>query len=145
MRYDAGAFPALSAEMGAGIQVTYPRRAQILDAGAEAMTLRAIASGANGVGYYMYRGGSTPTSLDGRIFLAEEPSCPKISYDFQAPIGEYGIERESYARLRLLHHFLGEFGAVLAPMTSVFPAGSDEITPTDRESIRLFINGRIRR
>lgn len=139
VRYDAGAFPALSAEMGAGIQVTYPRRAQIHDAGAEAMTLRAIASGANGVGYYMYRGGSTPTSLDGRTFLSEEPSCPKISYDFQAPIGEYGIERESYSRLRLLHHFLREFGSTLAPMMTAFPSGVDEIDPADRERVRWCV------
>jgi len=51
-----------------------------------------------------------------------QPMCRVKSYDFQAPIGEFGQERESLRKLKLVHYFLNDFGDVLAPMTSRAPA-----------------------
>ena len=49
---------------------------------------------------------------------------PKISYDFQAPIGEFGLVRDSYQNLRILHSFLEDFSSSLAPMETVLPKGT---------------------
>ena len=60
---------------------------------------------------------------------------PVISYDFQAAIREYGQLNVQYHRLRLLHLFLHDFGAQLAPLPAQFP----ERMPSsldDRETLR---------
>jgi hypothetical protein len=44
------------------------------------------------------------------------------SYDFQAPVGEFGQERESARKLKLVNYFLDDFGAMLAPMAPHSPA-----------------------
>lgn len=64
---------------------------------------------------------------------------PKISYDFQAPIGEFGRVRDSYQYLRILHLFLQDFGHLLAPMQTVLPEGYKEITPGNRETLRYAV------
>jgi hypothetical protein len=46
---------------------------------------------------------------------------PVRNYDFQAPIGELGQEREHYHWLRLLGLFLNDFGSNLGGMTSRTP------------------------
>ncbi len=138
VRYDTDLFPSLCAEMGVGIQMTYSRRCVVTGEAAEAMMVRSLGSGANGIGYYMYHGGSTPVRPDGG-FLSEEPACPKISYDFQAPLGEFGLERDSYRRLRVLHAFLSDFGERLAPMRTVLPEGYDTLSPGNRETLRYAL------
>ncbi len=140
VRYDTDKFPSFCAEMGAGIQMIYTRRPVVKADAAEALMVRSLGSGANGIGYYMYHGGSTPKQEDGVGFLSDEPmGVPKISYDFQAPIGEFGLIRESYRQLRILHTFLNEFGALLAPMETILPEGNDRITPEDRETLRYAV------
>ena len=61
---------------------------------------------------------------------------PKISYDYQAPIGEFGLVRDSYQNLRILHTFLKDFGSILAPMETVLPEGYEKITPDNQETLR---------
>jgi hypothetical protein len=61
---------------------------------------------------------------------------PKISYDFQAPIGEFGLEGKMYRNLRLLHSFLADFGDKLAPMETVLPEGWEKMTPQNRDDLR---------
>lgn len=137
VRYETDKFPSFCAEMGAGIQMTYSKRPVISAKGAETLMLRSVGSGANGIGYYMYNGGSTPKMKDGIGFFSEEVAgVPKISYDFQAPLGEFGLEKQSYRNLRLLHSFLEDFGEQLAPMETVLPEGYDKITPDNRETLR---------
>lgn len=96
--YDATLYPSFPAELGGGIQITYSRRPTVPPRSLEALIVRELGSGANGVGYYMYHGGATPLG-----FSDEAVGVPKINYDFQAPIGQYGQLRPSFHHLKLLH------------------------------------------
>lgn len=136
VRYDTEKFPSFCAEMGVGIQMIYTRRPIVTAKAAEALMVRTLGSGANGTGYYMYHGGSTP-KMGPTAFFSDEPmGMPKISYDFQAPLGEFGLEHGSYRALRLLHLFLNDFSEQLAPMETVLPKGYAQLTPANRETLR---------
>lgn len=134
VRYDPGDYPSFSVEMGAGIQIIYDKRPVIDPKGAEAMIVRCLGSGANAIGYYMYQGGSSPLTRDGSGFLSD--ANPKVSYDFQAPLGENGLEKRSYRYLRLLHSFLADWGSDLAPLEPVIPVSQAGLVPSDRETLR---------
>lgn len=136
VRYDTEKYPSFCAEMGVGIQMIYTRRPIVTAKAAEALMVRTLGSGANGIGYYMYHGGSTP-KMGPTTFFSDEPmGMPKISYDFQAPLGEFGLEHGSYRALRLLHLFLNDFSSQLAPMETVLPKGYEQMTPDNRETLR---------
>ena len=136
VRYDTEKFPSFCAEMGVGIQMIYTRRPIVTAKAAEALMVRTLGSGANGIGYYMYHGGSSP-NMGPTAFFSDEPmGMPKISYDFQAPLGEFGLEHGSYRALRLLHLFLNDFSEQLAPMETVLPKGYAQLTPANRETLR---------
>lgn len=140
VRYNTDKYPSFTAEMGVGIQMIYSRRPIVKAEAAEALMVRSLGSGANGIGYYMYHGGSTPKQNNGVGFLSDElMGVPKISYDFQAPIGEFGLVRDSYQNLRILHSFLEDFSSSLAPMETVLPEGNDRITPDNRETLRYAV------
>jgi hypothetical protein len=139
VRYDGEQYPSLSAEMGVGIQITYNRRPHIPAESAEALVVRSLGSGSNGIGYYMYHGGLTPQQ-DGALFLSEElTGVPKISYDFQAPLGEYGKAKDSYFSLRIIHLFVENFAGQLAPMGVVLPQNAADIKPENKESLRFAV------
>ena len=131
VRYNPEDYPVFSVEMGAGIQIIYDKRPVIDPKGAETMILRCIAGGTNAVGYYMYQGGSSPLGRGGHTFLGD--GNPKITYDFQAPLGENGMEKPSYRYLRLLHNFLADWGEDLAPLEPVVPVQPDR---GDRDHLR---------
>lgn len=136
VRYDTEKYPSFCAEMGVGIQMIYTRRPIVTAKAAEALMVRTLGSGANGIGYYMYHGGSTP-KMGPTAFFSDEPmGMPKISYDFQAPLGEFGLEHGSYRALRLLHLFLNDFSSQLALMETVLPKGYERMTPDNRETLR---------
>lgn len=138
VRYEGKRYPSFCAEMGIGIQMTYGRRPRIPMEAGEGLVIRSLGSGANGIGYYMYHGGITPQGKSG--FFSDEPSgIPKMSYDFQAPIGEYGYTRDSYRALRIIHNFLNDFGDLLAPMGVVLPENSDTITPYNTSTFRYSV------
>ena len=138
VRYNPADYPSFAAEMGAGIQMTYDRRPYCYASTAEAMMVRCLGGGSNGIGYYMYHGGSTPTRADGTAYFSDEPmGVPKISYDFQAPLGEFGLEKPAYRNLRLIHLFLNDFGNLLAPMQTVLPASWEKMTPENRDDLRF--------
>ena len=50
---------------------------------------------------------------------------PVMTYDFQAPLGEYGQAYPQYYMLRPLHLFMHDWGEALAPMEASFPAPQD--------------------
>ncbi|NLV28087.1 MAG: glycosyl hydrolase family 35 [Methanomicrobiales archaeon] len=139
VRYDGNSYPSFCAEMGVGIQITYARRPRVVAEASEALMLRTLGSGANGIGYYMYHGGLTPQREGGGFFSDEPMGVPKISYDFQAPIGEYGKTRDSYNYLRIIHLFLENFGDQLAPMGVILPETNALITPGERETLRYTV------
>ena len=137
VRFDTDKYPSFCAEMGVGIQMVYRSRPIVKAEAAEALMVRTLGSGANGIGYYMYHGGSTPKQNNGVGFFSDDGmGMPKISYDYQAPIGEFGLVRDSYQNLRILHTFLKDFGSILAPMETVLPEGYEKITPDNRETLR---------
>ncbi|MGB6151541.1 MAG: beta-galactosidase, partial [Pricia sp.] len=141
VRYDSESYPAFAAELGGGIMATYDRRPIVLPKSVDALINRCLGSGANGIGYYMYHGGSTPKGKGG--FLSDEAvGATKISYDFQAPIGEFGQTKESYHRLKLIHYFLNSFGNHLATMTTVLPKTNADIEPDDTETLRYAVRHR---
>lgn len=112
--------PFLTAEVGDGIEDTYFRRPVVSADDIAAIPTVMLGSGANLLGYYMFHGGRNPDA-DG-ITLNESQATgyptdvPVKSYDFQAPLGEYGQESPSLRKLKLVHYFLHDFGAQLAPM-----------------------------
>lgn len=122
---------------------TYSRRPIVPANSLDALINRCVGSGANGIGYYMYHGGSTPKGKD-FFFNDEAYAYPKISYDFQAPIGEYGQLQPSFHRLKLLHYFLNSFSPELAPMTLRLPQNADSLKPTNVTDLRYAVraNGR---
>lgn len=138
VRYHPEDYPYFAAEIGGGIMNTYTRRLKIPSMSFDPMINRFLGSGANGIGYYMYHGGSTPRGE--RNYLSDVAiGCPIISYDFQAPIGEFGEIKPSFHRLKLLHYFLSSFGDVLAPMQVILPECQATLLPSDKNSLRYTV------
>jgi hypothetical protein len=136
--YEAPLYPSIPGEVGPGIQVKYSRRPVVDFQSVLPLMVRIIGSGSNGIGYYMYHGGSTPT-FDGKFYNEEVNGLPRINYDFQAPIGQYGQTRPHYHALRMLHLFLESYGERLAPMRTFLPEGSTELTPENTETPRYAV------
>jgi beta-galactosidase len=138
VRYRPEDYPAFPAELGSGIMTVYSRRPIAVHQSLDALINRCLGSGANGIGYYMYHGGSTPKGK--HSFMSDEAyGLPKISYDFQAPVGEFGQVREGFHRLKLLHFFIHDFGDLLAPMQTVLPANSGSLVPEDISQLRYAV------
>ncbi|HEY7414175.1 MAG TPA: beta-galactosidase, partial [Ktedonobacteraceae bacterium] len=131
--YATTQYPYVYSEMGSGNQITYHHRPVVPPECVQAMAIAALGSGVNLPGYYMYHGGSNPP---GKHSYLHEYTVPFISYDFQAPIGEYGQLHQSYYRLRTLHHFLAAFGEMLAPMTVFLPEHAEKNAPEDTTTLR---------
>ncbi len=138
VRYAPDAHPSFAAEMGIGNQHVYWRRVTPAEASPEAMVVRALGSGSNGVGYYMYQGGTTPRNDVN--FQSDHPmGVPLMSYDFKAPLAEFGFTRQSYHQLQLIHLFTADFGEQLAPMGTVLPEGALTMSPTDATLLRYAV------
>ncbi len=134
-----GFYPSLMAEMQGGIQVRYNNRPEVPPRSTEAFALVTAGSGCNFIGYYIYHGGSNPLGSRG---FTNEILHPQVSYDFQAPLGEFGEVRDSCRYVKLLHYFFDAFGAQLAPMGVSLPAGAEDIQATDLESLRWSVRSR---
>jgi beta-galactosidase len=138
------AYPYLTAEMGGGMELSYHRRPLIAADDIAAMDVTKLGSGVSLYGYYMFQGGTQP---DGKLTTLEESQdtgypndVPVKSYDFQAPLGEFGQMRASFRATKIFHLFLGDFGSNLAPMTAYFPdevPSSKDDTATPRVAARL--------
>jgi len=118
--------PYLTAEIGGGIEDTYHRRPIIAPDDIAAVVPVMLGSGVNFYGTYMFQGGENP---DGKLTTLQESQAtgypndlPIKSYDFQAPLGEFGQERDSLRKLKVFDYFLNDFGADLAPMVVQAPA-----------------------
>jgi hypothetical protein len=147
-------YPYLTAEMGGGMETSYHRRPLIAADDIAAMVVTKLGSGVSMYGYYMFQGGENP---DGKLTTLMESQAtgyindvPVKSYDFQAPLGEFGQLHDSFRALKIFHLFLNDFGSSLAPMTPYFPEkmpASKNDTATPRVAARmqgdrgfLFIN-----
>jgi hypothetical protein len=131
--YDASRYPYACCEIGSGIQDTYYHRNIVPPQSVEAMAVVNLAGGANIIGYYMYHGGTHPT---GKHSFMNEFTVPRKSYDFQAPLREFGQIADSYRYLRLLHLFLHDFGEMLAPMQVILPDNATALVPENTTNLR---------
>ena len=136
--YDTDLYPSIPAEIGPGIQIKYSRRPIVEYESVNPLMVRMIGSGSNGIGYYMYHGGSTP-QFDGKFYNEEINGIPRINYDFQAPIGQYGQVRYHFKHLRMLHMFLEACGGILAPMKTTLPESNSDIRPEDTRTLRYAV------
>lgn len=118
-------YPFFGAEFAGGIEDTYHRRPVIAPDDIAAMLPVQLGSGVDLYGYYMFHGGTNPpgklTTLQESQRSGYPTDVPVKSYDFQAPLGEFGRMRESFRRIRLVHSFLRDFGELLAPMVTRAP------------------------
>lgn len=129
--------PYLCCEMGGGMFVSYKYRFQLPYESVDAMAGVKLGSGCNMLGYYMYHGGTNPVGRSG-AFL-NEGQVPRLSYDFQAALGEFGQARPSYRRLRALHLMTRSFEQALCPMKTFLPEGSQDIEPEDAKTLRWVV------
>lgn len=150
--------PYFTAETGGGIEDTYHRRPVIQPDDIAAMFPVMLGSGVNLYGTYMFQGGENP---DGKLTTLQESQAtgypndvPIKSYDFQAPLGEFGQERDSFRKMKVFQYFLNDFGSELAPMMVHAPDTLPR-DPTDlsvaRASVRsngdagfIFLNNYVR-
>jgi beta-galactosidase len=150
--------PFMTAEMGGGMQVTYHRRPIVSADDIAAMMPVMLGSGVNLYGSYMFHGGENP---DGKLTTLQETlathyanDLPVKTYDFEAPIGEFGDERESLLKLKTWDYFLNDFGSILAPMQphrpAILPTGPRDFSVprlsarTSGNSGFLFVNNHVR-
>jgi beta-galactosidase len=136
------ATPFITTEMGGGIQDTYHRRPVLTADDVASMVPVMIGSGVNLYGTYMFQGGENP---EGRRTTLQESQAthyptdvPVKSYDFQAPLSEFGIEMPSFRKLKIFNYFLNEFGADLAPM-KVYPPAQLPKGPEDLSVVRVSV------
>ncbi len=125
-------YPYFTCELGGGMATAYHRRPYIYPEDAYSMAVVKLGSGSNLLGYYMYHGGTNPESMTGITLnetvhtLATANNDLNVkSYDFQAPLGEFGQCNEHYYMLRKLHLFMRDWGEQLAPMEASFPGPKD--------------------
>lgn len=140
--FDLKKFPYLTAELGGGLQVTHHRRpiAKAEDIGA--ISLVKLGSGVNLLGFYMYHGGTNPkgklTTLQESRATGYPNDLPELSYDFRAPIREYGQVSDTFRELKLYAMFLQEFGSELCEMPAVIP-DANPLNPNNFKELRYAI------
>lgn len=122
-------YPYFTCELGGGMATAYHRRPYIYADDCYSLAIVKLGSGSNLLGYYMYHGGTNPESTTGitqnetqRTPGTANNDLPQLTYDFQAPLGEFGQTYPQYYRLRPLHLFMHDYAETLAPMEASFPA-----------------------
>lgn len=145
LTFDTADFPYLTAELGGGLQVTHHRRPVATAKDIGAMSMVKLASGCNLLGYYMYHGGTNPM---GRLSTLQESretdilnDLPILSYDFNAPIREYGQISDTFKELKLLTMFIHDFGSEICEMDAIITNQRDNPYSTEtRRSTRIKEN-----
>ena len=123
-------YPYFTCELGGGMMPAYHRRPYIYPEDAYSMAIVKLGSGSNLLGYYMYHGGTNPEGLTylnetQRTIATNYNDLPVKTYDFQAPLNEFGQRNPQYYMLRKLHLFMQDWGDILAPMEASFPCQQD--------------------
>lgn len=138
--YDVTAFPYLTAELGGGLQVTHHRRPVPSAKDIGAMSLAKLGSGVNLIGYYMYHGGTNPKGKLSTLQESKETGSPNdlpvFSYDFAAPIREYGQMTDTLNEIKMLAMFIKDFGNTLCKMDTVWENDQD---PENLEELRTSV------
>ena len=145
-------YPYFTCELGGGMMTSYHRRVYLYPEDAYSMALVKLGSGSNLLGYYMYHGGTNPvswaeqmgkTEAEGKYLCEMQRTVatnyndlPVKTYDFQAPLGEFGQRYPHFYSLRPIHLFMQDFGELLAPMETVFPCADKEEKKGDNSYLR---------
>lgn len=136
-RFEPESRPYACCEMMGGMFSSYQYRFVLPFESIDAMANIKLGSGCNLLGYYMYRGGTTPTGE--RTPFLNEHYTPKRSYDFQAVLGENGQTRPSYFRLKQLHYFCDTFADQLCLTKTVVPEYMETLEPDDFSKLRYCV------
>ncbi|MMZ50717.1 Beta-galactosidase precursor [compost metagenome] len=130
-------YPYACCEMGGGMVQFYKYRFAFPYRSVPAMTVMKVAEGCNLIGYYMYHGGSNPR---GKVNpFTNDLATPKISYDFNAMIGEFGQVRESYHRTKLQHYFFSTFQKQFSLTKTILPGDTSQMDPYDVDTLRYAV------
>lgn len=139
--------PYLTAEIGAGLQVTAHRRTYPYAIDIEAQTLCMLGAGANLIGYYMYHGGYNPEGKYSTLQESKETGyindLPIKSYDFQTCIRETGRINDSFNKLKKLHYFMKDMEEFLTPADPFFAEGV-EYSAKDLDTPRICIRHNVK-
>lgn len=112
--------PYFTCEVGVGTTAFYHRRAVVPEEMAgENINLR-LGCGVNLMGYYMYVGGSNPVGLSSTL----QSSGPRVGYDYQAPVREFGTMGDVMGETKKYNYFMNDFGSALAPTTAYLPVSN---------------------
>ena len=112
--------PFFTCEIGVGSTTFRHRRAVVPEELAGEMINLRLGCGANLMGYYMYVGGSNPVG-EKRTF---QSSGPRINYDYQAPIREFGTLGTVMQETKKYNYFMNDFGTALAPAAAYLPTSN---------------------
>ncbi|GAF63489.1 beta-galactosidase [Bacillus sp. TS-2] len=132
--YQPESVPFACAEMGGGMTVFYNYRFKLPYESVDALSAIKVGGGCNFVGYYMFHGGSNPKGK--KTPYLNENSTPKISYDYQAAIGEFGQLRESYHRLKRQHLFYQKYQEQFLKTKTILSKDQASIVPEDVDTLR---------
>ncbi|MFE7077320.1 beta-galactosidase [Streptomyces sp. NPDC057620] len=139
---DDSRYPYATCELGGGMAIAYHRRPLVPAADVTSLALAKLGSGSVWQGYYMYHGGSQRTDLqesNQESHATGYPNdLPTVTYDFQAPLGEYGQVRPSFHALRLQHLLLHTYGPDLARMPLSLP-DTEPASLDDRTTLRWAV------
>lgn len=114
--------PFFTCEIGVGTTAFYHRRAVVPEEMAgENINLR-LGCGANMMGYYMYAGGTNPVGKTSTY----QSSGPRISYDYQAPVREFGTLGTVMQETKKYNYFMNDFGTALAPAVAYLPTSNQD-------------------
>lgn len=88
------------------------------------------------LGYYMMHGGTNPVRGDFG-WMTKEPEFSLLSYDFGAPVSEFGERRAPFYRTVPVNRFVTEFGPELARMRAVQSA--EPVTDPEEDRLRTAV------
>lgn len=122
--------PFFTCEVGVGTTAFYHRRAVVPQEMAGEMINLRLGCGANLMGYYMYAGGTNPVGE----LTTMQSSGPRVSYDYQAPVREYGTLGAVMPEVKKYNYFMNDFGTALAPAVAYLPT-----TNQNRENLQWAV------
>ncbi len=114
--------PYFTCEVGLGAPSFYHRRPIVPEEMAGANINLRLGCGVNLMGYYMYSGGSNQV---GKLTTLES-STSRISYDYQAPIKEFGSLGVVMNETKKYNYFMNDFGTELAPQVAYLPTSNND-------------------
>ena len=146
-------YPYFTCELGGGMHTSYHRRINMTGEEILSLAICKVGSGSNMPGYYMYHGGTNPSSPLHSMGEMQNSKAtnyndvPYLSYDFQCPLGEVGqVNTLAFHRTRLFHMLLSTWGDKLSGWDPVFPFEGDGggrlrwTVRTDGHQGFLFVN-----